>query len=137
MPIVVESVSEAQFATWVDGQKVAQQQALAEANTDKTWTLDELKEKGKALYDTKCAACHQVTGQGLPPAFPPLAGSKIATGPIEGHLHIVINVKPNTAMQPWGTLNDLEIAAIVTYERNAWGNDTGDVIQPADVKSAR
>ncbi|MCB1857218.1 MAG: cytochrome c oxidase subunit II [Gammaproteobacteria bacterium] len=137
MPIVVESVSEAQFATWVDGQKVAQQQALAEANTDKTWTLDELKEKGKALYDTKCAACHQVTGQGLPPAFPPLAGSKIATGPIEGHLHIVINGKPNTAMQPWGTLNDLEIAAIVTYERNAWGNDTGDVIQPADVKSAR
>jgi cytochrome c oxidase subunit 2 len=74
---------------------------------------------------------------GLPPAFPALNGSKMATGPIADHLHIVLNGKQGTAMQAWNSLNDLEIAAIVTYERNAWDNNTGDVVQPADVKQAR
>jgi cytochrome c oxidase subunit 2 len=67
-----------------------------------------------------------------------LAGGKITTGPVAGHLDIVINGKAGTAMAAWGgQLNDLEIAAIVTYERNAWGNGTGDVVQPASVKEAR
>ena len=105
--------------------------------TFQSWSKDELMEKGKSLYETKCAACHQITGTGLPPAFPPLKGSPIATGPIGGHLQIVLNGKAGTAMQAWNSLNDLEIAAIITYERNAWGNDTGDIIQPADVKNAR
>ena len=90
-----------------------------------------------AATETKCAACHQVTGLGLPPAFPALKGSPLTTGAIADHLKIVIEGKPGTAMQAWGSLNDLEIAAIVTYERNAWGNDTGDVVQPSDVKQAR
>lgn len=137
MPIVVESVSPEKFDAWIEGQKVAQLAAKAEASIDKTWSKSELLAKGQTLYETKCAACHQVTGLGLPPAFPALKGSKIATGAIADHLHIVINGKPGTAMQPWGTLNDLEIAAIVTYERNAWGNDTGDLVQPTDVKNAR
>ncbi len=137
MPIVVESVSPEKFAQWTEDQKAAQLAAAAEASVDKTWTKEELIEKGKSLYDTKCAACHQVSGVGLPPAFPSLVGSAMVTGPIDAHLDIVINGKPNTAMQAWGTLNDLEIAAIVTYERNAWGNETGDVVQPAEVKSAR
>ena len=93
--------------------------------------------KGKSLYETKCAACHQATGLGIPPSFPALKGSPMVTGPLADHLNIVINGKEGTAMQPWGTLNDLEIAAIVTYERNAWDNNTGDVVQPADVKQAR
>ncbi|MCU7852830.1 MAG: cytochrome c oxidase subunit II [Candidatus Thiodiazotropha sp. (ex Monitilora ramsayi)] len=137
MPIVVESVSQDKFAAWVDGQKAIKVAAAAEASADKTWSMDELMTKGKTLYETKCAACHQVTGLGLPPAFPPLNGSVLTTGPIADHLNIVINGKEGTAMQPWGTLNDLEIAAIVTYERNAWDNKTGDVVQPADVKQAR
>jgi cytochrome c oxidase subunit 2 len=99
--------------------------------------MEALMDKGKGLYNSKCGSCHQINGQGLPPAFPALAGSKIATGPIEGHLGIVLNGKPGTAMVAWSMLNDLEIAAIVTYERNSWGNDTGDIVQPRDVKAMR
>ncbi len=137
MPIVVEAVSPERFAAWTDEQQAIKLAAAAEARADKAWSRDELLEKGKSLYESKCAACHQVTGLGLPPAFPALKGSKIATGPVADHLHIVIKGKQGTAMQAWGTLNDLEIAAIVTYERNAWDNNTGDVVQPADVKQAR
>ena len=137
MPIVVESVSQQQFAAWVDEQKAVKVAAAAEASADRTWSMDELMAKGKALYETKCGACHQATGLGLPPAFPALKNSPIATGDIGAHLDIVLNGKQGTAMQPWNSLNDLEIAAIVTYERNAWDNNTGDVVQPADVKAAR
>jgi cytochrome c oxidase subunit 2 len=137
MPIVVEAVSPERFAAWTEEQQAIKLAAAAEASADKEWSMQPLMAKGKELYDTKCAACHQVTGLGLPPAFPALKDSPIATGAIADHLNIVINGKQGTAMQAWGSLNDLEIAAIVTYERNAWDNNTGDVVQPADVKQAR
>ena len=137
MPIVVEAVSPEKFSSWVQEQKAVMVAAAAEASADKTWTKEELFDKGQGLYNTKCAACHQITGQGLPPAFPALNGSKVATGPIAEHLKTVLHGRPGTAMQAWNMLNDLEIAAIVTYERNAWDNKTGDVVQPADVKAAR
>jgi len=137
MPIVVESVSQEKFATWVNDQKGAKAAATAEASADKVWSKDDLMAKGEELYNVKCGACHQPTGLGLPPAFPALKGSEIVKGPIAEHLKIVIDGREGTAMQAWNTLNDLEIAAIVTYERNAWGNDTGDIVQPADVKKAR
>lgn len=137
MPIVVEAVSQQRFDEWLKEQGELKIVAAAEAASDKTWSMEDLMEKGRGLYNTKCAACHQVTGTGLPPAFPPLKGSAIATGPIAAHMDIVLNGKPGTAMQPWNSLNDLELAAIITYERNAWGNDTGDKIQPADVRAAR
>ncbi len=137
MPIVVEAVSPERFRQWLKEQNAVQLAAEAEAASDKSWSLEELMEKGKGLYNNKCGACHQVGGQGLPPAFPALKGSKIATGPLAGHLDIVLNGKEDTAMQAWNQLNDLEIAAIVTYERNAWGNNAGDLVQPADVKAAR
>jgi len=109
----------------------------AEASADRTWTKDELMEKGRDAYNTKCGACHQITGLGLPPAFPPLKGSPIATGPVQEHIAIVLKGREGTAMQAWESLNDLEIAAIITYERNAWDNNTGDVVQPIDIKHAR
>jgi len=137
MPLVVEAVSPEKFDAWVGEQKGKKIAAAAEASSDKVWSKDELMAKGQALYNTKCAACHQVNGAGLAPAFPALKESAIVKGPISDHMNIVINGKEGTAMQAWGSLNDLEIAAIVTYERNAWGNDTGDVLQPADVKQAR
>jgi cytochrome c oxidase subunit II len=137
MPIVVESVSPERFAAWTGEQLAAKQAAAAEASVDKVWSKEELMAKGKSLYDTKCAGCHQVTGLGLAPAFPALKGSAIATGPIADHLNIVLNGKEGTAMVSWSSMNDLEIAAIVTYERNAWDNNTGDVVQPADIKQAR
>lgn len=137
MPIVVEVVSPQRFEAWKEEQLASKAAAAAEASADKVWSKDDLIAKGKTLYETKCAACHQASGLGLPPAFPPLKGSPIAIGPIADHLDIVINGKPGTPMVAWGSMNDLEIAAIVTYERNAWENNTGDVVQPADVKQAR
>jgi cytochrome c oxidase subunit 2 len=138
MPIVVNAVSEDAFRQWVAEQQAAKAAAAAEASADKTWTLDELMARGEETYNKVCAACHQVNGQGLPPAFPGLVGSAIATGDIAAHLEIVLNGKAGTAMQAFGPqLNDLELAAVITYERNAWGNDTGDLVQPGDIAAAR
>jgi cytochrome c oxidase subunit 2 len=138
MPIVVNAVSEDAFRQWVAEQQAAKAAAAAEASADKTWTLDELMARGEETYNKVCAACHQVNGQGLPPAFPGLIGSAIATGDIAAHLDIVLNGKAGTAMQAFGPqLNDLELAAVITYERNAWGNDTGDLVQPGDIAAAR
>jgi cytochrome c oxidase subunit 2 len=138
MPIVVEAVAKDKFDAWIDDQKKVMLASAAEAaNVDKTWSKEDLMDKGQGLYNSKCGACHQINGKGLPPAFPALAGSPVATGPIEGHLGVVLNGRPGTAMVAWNALNDLEIAAIVTYERNAFGNDTGDLVQPRDVKAAR
>lgn len=137
MPIVVESVSEDRFEQWIVEQKELMLASAAEAASGRDWTMEELMERGQGLYNVKCGSCHQVTGQGLPPAFPALAGSPIAVGPIQAHLDIVLNGKPGTAMVAWNTLTDLELAAIITYERNAWGNNTGDLVQPSDIKAAR
>jgi cytochrome c oxidase subunit II len=137
MPIVVESVSEDKFNAWVESQKTTMLAAAAEAGIDKEWSREELMAKGQSAYNTKCGACHQITGKGLPPAFPALAGSPVVTGPIDGHMAIVLNGKPGTAMVAWNALSDLEIASILTYERNAWGNDLGDLVQPRDIKAAR
>jgi len=134
MPIVVNAVSQADFDKWVVAQK--QQAAAAGADATKKWTTDELMAKGKQVYAT-CGACHGGNGEGVGP-FPKLAGSKIATGPVKDHLNIVMNGKPGTAMQAFASqMNDVDIAAVVTYERNSFGNKTGDVVQPADVKALR
>ena len=132
MPIVVEVKSEADYASWVDGQK---QQAVAAAeSSSKTWTKDELMDHGKSVYVTSCAACHQANGEGIPNVFPGLVGSAIVIGDVSKHIDIVVNGKSGTAMQAFGPqLNDADLAALVTYERNAWGNNTGDVVQPIDV----
>ena len=138
MPIVVEAVSPEAFDAWKAEKLQVAQAAAAEASADRTWSKDELTSRGETIYNTNCSACHQVNGQGMPGVFPAMAGSKIATGDLAAHINIVLNGKSGTAMAAWGAqLNDLEIAAVITYERNAWGNNTGDVIQPADIKSAR
>lgn len=93
-----------------------------------------LMAEGEKVYATFCAACHQVTGAGMPPAFPALAGSAIATGPAANHIDIVVHGKTGSAMQAFGKQLTLQqLAAVVTYERNAWGNNTGDTVQPADI----
>ena len=136
MPIVVEVVSAEKYATWVEAQK--KQMSAAADEVGKTYSLEELKSRGEKVYAANCVACHQANGKGLPPAFPALDGSKLAKGPMKDHVNIVLNGKPNTAMAAYGgQLGDGDIAAVVTYERNAWGNKTGDVVQPADIKAAR
>jgi cytochrome c oxidase subunit II len=136
MPIVVKVVTEPQYAAWVAEQKKGTTAAADEAT--KTWTLDELKARGAKVYAANCVACHQANGKGLPPTFPALDGSKIVNGPKAAHIKRVLNGKPGTAMAAFGKqLSDVEIAAVVTYERNSWGNKTGDAIQPAEVKADR
>jgi len=138
MPIVVEAVSPEKYAAWSADKKQASAKALAEASADRTWSKDELLTRGEVVYKANCVACHQATGLGIPNVFPALKGSPVATGDIKVHLQTVIKGKAGTAMAAWGgQLNDLQIASVITYERNAWGNDTGDLVQPADVKSAR
>jgi len=136
MPIVVEVVSQEKYAQWVADQKKKATAAAEDSN--KQWAMAELQAKGEKVYAANCAACHQATGKGLPPAFPALDGSKIATGDKAAHIERVLNGKPGTAMAAFGKqLSDTDIAAVVTYERNAWGNKTGDAVQPAEVKAAR
>jgi cytochrome c oxidase subunit 2 len=132
MPVVVRVVERAEYDTWMAGK---QAEALAVYETvGKEWTQEELMVKGEEVYNRVCAACHQVNGQGIPPAFPSLVGQGLAVGPIDAHLDIVLNGKAGSAMQSFkGQLNAAEIAAVVTYERNAWGNDVGDFIQPREV----
>jgi len=137
MPIVVNVVSDADYASWVTKQKAAS--AAAAADSNKSYTMAELMKKGKKAYDTSCSGCHQINGVGLPPTFPALDGGKIATGPVAGHIDMVMNgSKKNPMMAAYAAqLNDLDLAAIITYERNAWGNNTGDIVQPSDIKAAR
>lgn len=136
MPIVVEAKTEADYLAWVDSKKAAAEVAAASAS--KTWSKAELIAQGEKVYGTNCAACHQASGEGIPNVFPALKGSAIATGPADKHMDIVIHGKSGTAMQAFGLqLSDADLAAVITYERNSWGNNTGDMVQPSDVKAAR
>ncbi|MCF8150228.1 MAG: cytochrome c oxidase subunit II [Burkholderiaceae bacterium] len=136
MPVVVEVVSAEKYAAWTAGQK--KEMAAAADDPAKIWKLDELVARGEKVYAANCAACHQPAGQGLPPAFPALDGSKIVKGPKEAHLDIVIKGKAGTAMAAYGgQLGDTDIAAVVAYERNAWSNKLGELVQPAEVKARR
>lgn len=136
MPIVIKAVSEQEYKDWVAKQKGGASQA--EADNNRLWTMQELMKKGEETYGRICAACHQVTGLGLPPTFPALKGSKLTTGPIGDHAEIVLNGKAGTAMQAFkGQLSEAELASVITYERNAWGNNKGDMIQPIQVKALK
>ena len=136
MPIVVQVVSEADYKIWVASKKGAAQTAVAD--NSKTFTLDELKTRGEQVSAANCAACHQATGMGIPGAFPAINGSKVATGPIDEHIKIVLHGRPGTAMQAFGKqLSDADIAAVVTYQRNAWDNKVGDMVQPAQVAALK
>lgn len=143
MPVVVNAVSAEEYKQWADTKKT--QLAAASAGADKEWTKDDLVAHGKEVYEKNCAVCHQITGAGVPPAFPALTGSKIVNSPIfdkdgklipDSHVDRVFNGK--NVMPAWkGVLNDVDIAAVVTYERNALGNSVGDVVQPAQIKALR
>lgn len=134
MPVIVEAKSSTDFEQWLADAQEAQRKAeeAAASSIDATFSLEEQMAEGEKAYVAKCAACHQANGAGLPPTFPALAGSAIATGPVEEHINIVRHGK--NAMPPFdGQLSPREMSAIITYERNAWGNDTGDVVQPRQV----
>ena len=132
MPIVLNVLPRAEYEVWAQNQR--QGMAHEQAETERLWTRDELMELGENVYATQCATCHQADGQGLAPAFPALAGSGIANGPLNDNIEIVLNGREGTAMQAWGNmLSESDIAAALTYTRNAFGNKTGDVVQPQSI----
>lgn len=145
MPVVVHAVPEPEYLAWLE-EKKAEAKAAA-GGADRTWSSDELMTKGQEVYTKQCAACHQPNGLGMPPAFPALAGSPVVKGPLLGkdgkilkdsHVDRVVNGKTGTAMQAFrNTLSDVELAAVITYERNSFGNRQGDMIQPAQIKALR
>jgi len=140
MPIVVSAVSQEDFTKWVAVQKG--KAAAESAGGTKTWSQDDLMEKGKKAYASTCAACHGAEGKGIPGVFPAIEGSKLATGPVEEHIKTVLHGQTTgkfSAQMPAfaAQLSDADVAAIVTFERNALGNKTGDVAQPSQAKALR
>jgi cytochrome c oxidase subunit II len=145
MPIVVEVVSEEKYNSWLVAK--AEEAAAGAAGADKEWTKEDLLAKGKTVYEKNCAVCHQASGAGLPPAFPAITGSKIALGAIygadgkylpDGEMDRLLNGKG--VMPAWkALLNDVEIASVITYTRQALGNaaTVDPIVQPSQVKAAR
>ena len=158
MPIVVKALPEAEYAAWLAQQKGTEVAAAADTATDAAVDAtaeppatpaaatagtepaaagpsgEELVTKGEAVYKANCAACHQANGTGLPPNFPSLVGSAVVNGDPAGQ--ILQLLKGKNLMPPFGHLSDADLAAVVTYTRNSWGNDAG-VVQAADIAAQR
>ena len=132
MPVVVEVKEEEEYNQWLAAKKA---EAVEYASTiGKEWTFEELMTRGEEVYNRDCAACHMVNGEGIPGIFPGLKDSPIALSSKEGHIAVLIDGVTGTAMQSFADqLSEVDIAAVVHYERNAWGNDVGDITQPIDV----
>ncbi|MFH4786261.1 cytochrome c oxidase subunit II [Vibrio alginolyticus] len=138
MPVVVHAMEEEKFDEWLASKKqeLALQKAAAQEALSKDLSMDELMSQGESIYTARCAVCHQANGEGIPGAFPAIKGSPIATGDVTEHIDIIVNGRPGTAMQAFSNqLSDKEIGAVITYQRNAWGNDTGDTVQASDVNA--
>ena len=155
MPIVVRAVGEEEYAAWLDerrsGEAVAadegpvfasQAQVAASTAEDEApveWNMEQAMKQGEAAYGRYCAACHQANGEGLTPTFPALKGAAIAVeeGMLASHIDIVLNGKAGTSMAAFNYLSDADLAGVITYERNAWGNDAGSLVTPDDIRTAR
>lgn len=132
MPIVVEVLPKGEYQAWL-AEKQEEAETIRQL-TQQQFTLEELQERGQQVHNRTCIACHGAGGQGVPGIFPALVGSPVVTGDLQENLDTVINGVPGTAMQAFGAqLSEVDIAAVITYQRNAWGNDTGDIVQPLDV----
>lgn len=147
MPIVVRVVSEEEYDAWLEANRgeraadggpvyVGAVAAVQEEEEITEWTMDVAMERGEKAYATYCAACHQANGAGLDPAFPSLIGIH-EEEELADHIGVVLNGEAGTAMAAFNYLSDVDIAAVITYERNAWGNDSGDLVTPDDIAAAR
>jgi cytochrome c oxidase subunit 2 len=135
MPIHVKVLSHADYSAWV----VARQKEMAAKADDpsKVWTLDDLVARGEKVYAANCAACHQASGKGAGP-IKALDGSPIVLdGDKLKQIMVLLNGQNNGAMPAWKQLSDTELAAVITYTKNHWGNKTGQLVQPAEVMAAR
>lgn len=134
MPVVVDVRTPEDYAKWLAEKKA--EAAKERELTSKDWTMEELMARGKKTYEKVCVACHQVNGEGMPPVFPALKGADMAVKKdmIADHVEIVMNGKKGTAMQAFANqLSEVDLAAVITYERNAWGNNTGQMVTPKQI----
>ena len=130
MPIEVHAVSRDEYNAWLSAKRADKMAQAAAAEQE--LSIDELMVKGESVYAAQCLACHGAQGEGG--VGKAIAGSTVALGDISTHLDVGIKGVAGTAMQAFGgQLNDVEMAAVITYQRNAFGNNTGDVVQPSDV----
>ncbi|WP_455650765.1 cytochrome c oxidase subunit II [Paraglaciecola chathamensis] len=139
MPVVVIAKEPAEYDKWIGERQAIQEKAKAEEQRLLAMNMskEELMSNGQKIYTSACAACHMPNGEGLPGVFPALKGSDIALNDMATHIDIVLNGKTGTAMAAFAKqLTMSELAAVITYERNAWGNDTGDLVQAKDINAA-
>ncbi|GAC31224.1 cytochrome c oxidase subunit II [Paraglaciecola polaris] len=139
MPVVVIAKEPAEYDKWISERQAVQEKAAAEEQRLLAMNMskDELMSNGQKIYTANCAACHMPNGEGLPGVFPALKGSDIALNDMAAHIEIVANGKSGTAMAAFAKqLSMSELAAVITFERNAWGNDTGDLVQAKDINAA-
>ena len=130
MPVVVHAVSREEFDAWMGSKRADKAAQVAASAVD--LSLDDLMTRGESVYNSQCLACHGAQGEGG--VGKAIAGSAIALGDVGAHLDVGIKGVAGTAMQAYGSqLSDVDMAAVITYQRNAFGNNTGDVIQPSDV----
>ena len=136
MPIVVEAVTETEYRQWLTDKKA--EAATMAASADREWSMQDLLAQGETVYNGNCAACHGPTGAGIPGVFPAMTNSPVATGDASEHVNVVMNGKSGTAMAAYKSqLNDVDLAAVITFERNSFGNSVGDMVQPSTIKNAR
>ncbi len=134
MPIVVKAVEQEEYDLWVSEKRSAAI-ALAEL-TEKDWTKEELIERGEALYAKNCVACHQTNGQGLPPIFPSLVGSDIVLNNKDEQIKVLMEGVQGSAMASFSYLSEVEMASVITYTRQSWGNaqkGDGEIVIPKDI----
>lgn len=134
MPIVVHALPPEEYQAWY----AEQQQAAAEIRelAEAELSMDDAMSQGQQVYTQNCVACHQASGAGMPPVFPAVAGSEKAIGDRLLTMDTLVNGVPGTAMAAYGRqLNPIQLAAVITYVRNAFGNDTGDLVQPTEVNA--
>ena len=134
MPIHVKVVSQGDYAKWVDGKK--KEMAAAADDPNKVWTREDLVARGEKVYNANCAACHKADGKGAGP-IKALDGSAIVLNDAAAQVNILLNGANNGAMPAWKQLSDTELAAVVTYTKNAWSNQTGKYVQPSELALAR
>ena len=135
MPVVVKVVEKDEYNDWVLAKK---EEAIKLAElTEKEWSLAELTERGEGVYQKNCVACHQMNGEGLPPIFPALAGSDIVMFDKDRNVEILMEGVQGAAMQSFANqLSEVDMAAVITYTRQAWGNaenGDGEYVVPSDI----
>ena len=135
MPVVVKVVEKDEYSDWVLSKK---EEAIKLAElTEKEWSLAELTQRGEGVYQKNCVACHQMNGEGLPPIFPALAGSDIVMFDKDRNVEILMEGVQGAAMQSFANqLSEVDMAAVITYTRQAWGNaenGDGEYVVPSDI----